>query len=102
MRPRSLSQRELSPALGLANPGGKSLALLPSSDGFVHDVALNLKGGEIRDFRSLVSPSANRGPIAFTAWPRFAHAALMAGAYRNLVARGELVGVAVLVIILYC
>ena len=80
--------------------GGRSLALLPSSDGFVHDVALNLKNGGIRGFRSLISPSANRSPIAFTAWSRFTHAALMAGqAFRNLIARGELVGVAVLVII---
>jgi hypothetical protein len=45
-------------------------------------------------------PSANRSLIAFTAWSSFAHAALMAvQAFRNLIARGELVGVAVLVII---
>ncbi len=45
-------------------------------------------------------PSANRSLIAFTAWSSFAHAALMAvQAYRNLIARGELVGVAALVII---
>jgi tryptophan-rich sensory protein len=42
-------------------------------------------------------PSANRSLIAFTAWSSFAHAALMAvQAFRNLIARGELVGVAVL------
>jgi len=46
------------------------------------------------------NPSANRSLIAFTAWSSFAHAALMAvQAFRNLIARGELVGVAVLVII---
>jgi hypothetical protein len=46
------------------------------------------------------NPSANRSLIAFTAWSSFAHAALMAvQAFRNLIARGELVGVAALVII---
>jgi hypothetical protein len=45
-------------------------------------------------------PSANRSLIAFTAWSSIAHAALMAvQAFRNLIARGELVGVAVLVVI---
>src|SRR5882724_7094150 len=45
-------------------------------------------------------PSANRSLIAFTAWSSFAHAALMAWqAFRNLIARGELWGVAALVII---
>jgi hypothetical protein len=45
-------------------------------------------------------PLANRSLIAFTAWSSFAHAALMAvQAFRNLIARGELVGVAVLVVI---
>ncbi len=45
-------------------------------------------------------PSANRSLIAFTTWSSFAHAALMAvQAFRNLIARGELVGVAVLVVI---
>jgi hypothetical protein len=46
------------------------------------------------------NPSANRSLIAFTAWSSFAHAALMGTqALRNIVARGELIGVAVLVII---
>jgi len=46
------------------------------------------------------NPSANRSLIAFTAWSSFAHASLMAvQAFRNLIPRGELVGVAVLVII---
>jgi hypothetical protein len=46
------------------------------------------------------NPSANRSLIAFTAWSSFAHAALMAvQAFRNLIQRGELWGVAVLVII---
>jgi hypothetical protein len=46
------------------------------------------------------NPSANRSLIAFTAWSSFAHAALMGTqACRNMVARGELIGVAVLVII---
>lgn len=46
------------------------------------------------------NPSANRSLIAFTAWSSFAHAALMGmQAFRNFIARGELVGVAVLVII---
>ena len=45
-------------------------------------------------------PSANRSLIAFTAWSSLAHAALMAfQALRNLIARGELIGVGVLVII---
>ena len=45
-------------------------------------------------------PSAHRSLIAFTAWSSFAHAALMAvQAFRNLIARGEPWGVAVLVII---
>jgi hypothetical protein len=45
-------------------------------------------------------PSASRSAIAFTAWSSFAHAALMGTqACRNMVARGELIGVAVLVII---
>ena len=45
-------------------------------------------------------PSANRSLIAFTAWSSFVHAALMAWqAFRNLIQRGELWGVAALVII---
>jgi len=46
------------------------------------------------------NPSANRSLIAFTAWSSLAHAAVMAvQAFRNVIARGELLGVAVLVII---
>ncbi len=46
------------------------------------------------------NPSANRSLIAFTAWSSIAHAAVMGiQAYRNLIARGELIGVAVLVVI---
>jgi hypothetical protein len=46
------------------------------------------------------NPSANRSLIAFTAWSSFAHAALMGvQAFRNLIARGELLGVAALAII---
>ena len=46
------------------------------------------------------NPSANRSLIAFTAWSSLAHAAVMGlQAYRNLIARGELIGVAVLVVI---
>ncbi len=38
--------------------------------------------------------------IAFTAWSSFAHAVVMSyQAFRNLVARGELIGSAVLVVI---
>jgi hypothetical protein len=45
-------------------------------------------------------PSANRSLIVFTAWSSFAHAALMAvQAFRNLIARGELIGAVVLVVI---
>src|SRR6202049_4523353 len=45
-------------------------------------------------------PSANRSLIAFTAWSSFAHAVLMAvQAFRNLIARGELIGSVVLVVI---
>src|SRR6202051_4129256 len=40
------------------------------------------------------NPSASRSLIAFTAWSSFAHAALMAmQAFRNLIPRGELLGV---------
>jgi hypothetical protein len=46
------------------------------------------------------NPAANRSLIAFTAWSSFAHAALMAvQAFRNLIPPGELLGVAVLVVI---
>ncbi len=46
------------------------------------------------------NPSANRSLIAFTAWSSFAHAALMGSqAWLNMIARGELIGVAVLAII---
>src|SRR5271165_7499773 len=46
------------------------------------------------------NPSANRSLIAFTAWSSFVHAVLMAGqAFARLVARGELIGSAVLVVI---
>ncbi len=46
------------------------------------------------------NPSANRSLIAFTAWSSFAHAGVMGmQADRNIVARGELVGVAALIVI---
>jgi hypothetical protein len=46
------------------------------------------------------NPSANRSLIAFTAWSSFVHAMLMAGqAFARLVARGELIGSAVLVVV---
>ena len=46
------------------------------------------------------NPSANRSLIAFTAWSSFAHAAIMSfQAFRDLIARGELIGSAVLVVI---
>ena len=46
------------------------------------------------------NPSANRGLIAFTAWSSFVHAILMAGqSFAGLIARGELIGSAVLVVI---
>ena len=46
------------------------------------------------------NPPANRSLIAFTAWSSFAHAVLMAGqAFANLIARGELIGSVVLVVI---
>src|SRR5579863_734976 len=46
------------------------------------------------------NPAASRSVIAFTAWSSFVHAALMGTqAIRNMVARGELIGVAVLIII---
>jgi hypothetical protein len=46
------------------------------------------------------APSANRSLIAFTAWSSLAHAALMGfQALRNLIARGELIGVAALAVI---
>jgi hypothetical protein len=46
------------------------------------------------------NPAANRSVIAFAAWSSLVHALLMGTqAWRNMVARGELIGVAVLVII---
>ena len=46
------------------------------------------------------NPSANRSLIAFTAWSSFVHAVLMAGqAFARLIASGELIGSAVLVVI---
>jgi len=46
------------------------------------------------------NPSANRSLIAFTAWSSFAHGVVMAvQALRGWVARGELLGSVVLVII---
>jgi hypothetical protein len=46
------------------------------------------------------NPWASRSLIAFTAWSSFAHAAVMGTqAFRNMISRGELVGVAVLVVI---
>jgi hypothetical protein len=46
------------------------------------------------------NPSANTSLIAFTAWSSLAHAAVMAvQAFRNVIPRGELLGVAALAII---
>ena len=46
------------------------------------------------------NPSANRSLIAFTAWSSLAHGAFMGTqACLNMVQRGELIGVAVLVVI---
>src|SRR5437660_8912663 len=46
------------------------------------------------------NPSANRNLIAFTAWSSFAHAGVMGvQAFRNLIPRGELLGVAALIVI---
>ena len=46
------------------------------------------------------NPSENRSLIAFTAWSSFAHAVVTAlQAFRNLIPRGELVGVGALVVI---
>ena len=46
------------------------------------------------------NPLANRSLIAFTAWSSFAHAGVMGTqAMRNMVSRGELGGVAVLIVI---
>jgi hypothetical protein len=46
------------------------------------------------------NPSESRNLIAFTAWSSFAHAGIMGvQAFRNMISRGELVGVALLVII---
>jgi len=45
-------------------------------------------------------PSSHRSIIAFAAWSSFAHAAVMSfQAFRNFIARGELIGSGVLVII---
>jgi hypothetical protein len=46
------------------------------------------------------NPSAHRGLIAFTAWSSFAHALVMGmQAFRKIIERQELIGVAALVII---
>jgi hypothetical protein len=46
------------------------------------------------------NPAANRSLIAFTAWSSFTHAAVMAvQAYRNMIERRELVGVAMFTVI---
>lgn len=46
------------------------------------------------------NPSANRSLIAFTAWSSFVHAGVMGTqAFRNIIARGELIGCAVLIVI---
>lgn len=46
------------------------------------------------------NPPENRSLIAFTAWSSFAHAVVMGvQACCNIVARGELVGVAALIVI---
>ena len=46
------------------------------------------------------NPLASRSVIAFTAWSSFAHAAVMGTqALRNMISRGELMGVAVLIFI---
>jgi hypothetical protein len=46
------------------------------------------------------NPSEHRSLIAFTAWSSFVHAAVMGmQAFRNWVARGELIGVGVLIVI---
>ena len=51
-------------------------------------------------FLAIRNPPAYRSLIAFTAWSSFAHAALMGSqALLNIVARGELIGVAALIVI---
>jgi drug/metabolite transporter superfamily protein YnfA len=46
------------------------------------------------------NPSAHRSLIAFTAWSSVAHASVMAvQAFRNVIPRGELVGVATLIVL---
>ena len=46
------------------------------------------------------NPSANRSLIAFTAWSSFAHAGLMSvQAFLNMIARRELIGSAVFILI---
>jgi len=49
---------------------------------------------------SIRNPFANRSLIAFTAWSSFAHAVVMGTqAMRNMVSRGEMIGVAFLIVI---
>lgn len=46
------------------------------------------------------NPSVSRSLIAFTAWSSFAHAAVMGTqALRNMISHGELIGVAILIVI---
>jgi len=46
------------------------------------------------------NPSANRSLIGFTAWSSFAHATVMGvQAYLNFIARRELLGVAIFIVI---
>ena len=50
--------------------------------------------------QAIRDPWASWGLIAFTAWSSFAHVAVMGTqASRNMISRGELVGVAILLVI---
>jgi len=86
---------------GLASALGGLAASVTSRRDLEHEaVAVSAPGCGIFLLLAARNPSANRSLIAFTAWSSFAHAVLMAGqALANLIARGELIGSAVLVVI---
>src|SRR5436190_1528316 len=79
---------------------GVSLSLVCATKPCVVDDVQHLCHARRFLLLAIRNPWASRSLIAFTAWSSFAHAAVMGTqALRNMVSRGELVGVAILVVI---
>ena len=79
--------------------GVGGIILFGASLSFDHVCAARRLANGLQVARSKKAPSV-RSLIAFTAWSSFAHAAVMGTqALRNMISRGELVGVAVLGVI---